>query len=195
VVCRTGHAARKDVSGDDVGAAGAIGDTLRGMQFDSTVAAPIVAGGRLWGALTAVSTQASLPPDTEERLEKFGELVATAIANAESRAELAAAEARARGLAEEQAALRRVATLVARGIGPDELFVAVSDEVARLVDAEITTIGRFDRNEPHDLTVVGLSSGYRGISTGTRSPQMDWLASSVVYRTDRTAREEVTGGR
>ena len=37
----------------------------------------------------------------------------TAIANAESRAELAASEARARKLAEEQASLRRVATLVA----------------------------------------------------------------------------------
>jgi GAF domain-containing protein len=193
VVYRTGHAARKDVSSDDVGAAGAIGDTLRGMQFYSTVAAPIVAGGRrLWGALTAVSTQASLPPDTEERLEKFGELVATAIANAESRAELADAEPRARGLAEEQAALRRVATLVARGIGPDELFVAVSDEVVGPVDAEITTIGRFDRNEPHDLTVVGLSSGFRSISAGTRWPQMDWLPSSVVYRTGRAARKEVT---
>ena len=45
---------------------------------------------------------------------KFTELVATAIANTESRAELAASEARAR-LAGEQAALRRVATLVAEG--------------------------------------------------------------------------------
>src|SRR4029077_18676765 len=61
-----------------------------------------------------------------------------------------------------------------------------------LVDAEITTVGRFDRDEPHDLTVLGLNSGFRGVSIGTRSPRMDWLASSVVHRTGRTARKEVT---
>ena len=49
-----------------------------------------------------------MPADTEARLTQFTELLATAVANAESRAELAR-------LAEEQAALRRVATLVARG--------------------------------------------------------------------------------
>jgi GAF domain-containing protein len=191
-VYRTGRVARKELSGEGIDAPGPIADTLRGMRFYSTVAAPIVVEGSLWGVLMTLSARESLPPDTEERLEKFGGLVATAIANAESRGELAAAEARARELADEQAALRRVATLVARGVSPDDLFVAVCDEVARLVNAEITTIGRFDRHEPYDMTVVGLSSGYRGISIGTRSPQMDWLASSVVYRTGRTARRDVT---
>ena len=50
----------------------------------------------------------SLPADTEARLTGFTELVATAIANAQARVEL-------RGYAEEQVALRRVATLVALG--------------------------------------------------------------------------------
>jgi hypothetical protein len=54
----------------------------------------------------------------------FTELVSMAIANAESRAALGR-------LADEQAALRRVATLVARGVSPNKLFTAVSDEVAR----------------------------------------------------------------
>ena len=64
-----------------------------------------------------------MPADTEARLTKFTELVATAIANAESRAGLAR-------LAEEQAALRRVATLVARGAPAEEVFAAVAEEVA-----------------------------------------------------------------
>jgi hypothetical protein len=39
-------------------------------------------------------------------------------------------------LAEEQAALRRVATLVARGAMPEEVFSAVTEEVGRLLSVE-----------------------------------------------------------
>jgi signal transduction histidine kinase len=49
--------------------------------------------GRLWGAVM-VSSKEELPIDTEERLNKFTELVATAVANAESRSELAASRRR-----------------------------------------------------------------------------------------------------
>jgi GAF domain-containing protein len=73
----------------------------------SGVAVPIVVEGRLWGVIgVAVTRGRPLPADAEARLSSFTELVAMAIANAESRAGLAR-------LAEEQAALRRVATLVA----------------------------------------------------------------------------------
>ena len=113
-------------------------------KFYSSVAAPIMVGGSLWGVLTAGSGGEGFPPDTEERLEKFGELVATAIANAESRAELATSEARARELANEQAALRRVATLVAQGATPDELFSAVADEVAGIIDIPVVGIHRYE---------------------------------------------------
>ena len=44
--------------------------------------------------MSALSTTKPLPPDTERRLERFSELVATAIANAESRSELAASRRR-----------------------------------------------------------------------------------------------------
>ena len=67
-----------------------------------------------------------------DRLRDFIDLIATAIANHEARAELAASEARAAELADEQAALRRVATLVARGVSPDEIFSAVTNEMAQL---------------------------------------------------------------
>src|SRR5260221_6938504 len=85
-----------------------------------------------------VSTQdALLPTDTEERLQRFTDLIATALANAEARAEM-------ERLAEEQAALRRVATLVARGAQPNEVFWAVSDEVGRLFGTELAAVGRFE---------------------------------------------------
>ena len=61
----------------------------------SAVGAPIVVEGRLWGVMAAGSSQEQpLPPDTEARLASFTELVATAIANAEARTELAASRAR-----------------------------------------------------------------------------------------------------
>ena len=55
-----------------------------------------------------------------------------------------AAEMAKGDLADEQAALRRVATLVARGGSPDRVFPAVADELGRLVGAEATLVARLD---------------------------------------------------
>ena len=59
----------------------------------STVASPIIVEGSLWGVI-AVNAAEELPSDTGERLEKFTELVTTAIANAEAKSELAASRRR-----------------------------------------------------------------------------------------------------
>ncbi|HWF80500.1 MAG TPA: CHASE3 domain-containing protein, partial [Streptosporangiaceae bacterium] len=58
-----------------------------------------------------------------------------------------------RRVADEQAALRRVATLVARGVSPPEVFSAVAGETGRLLDAEATAVARFDPDGV--ATVVG----------------------------------------
>jgi signal transduction histidine kinase len=101
------------------------------------VGTPIIVEDRLWGVMTASSSPGvALPPDIEKRLVSFTELVATAIANAESRAGLAR-------LAEEQAALRRVATLVARGAPPAELFTAVTEEAGQLLRVDGASMGRY----------------------------------------------------
>jgi PAS domain S-box-containing protein len=55
---------------------------------------PVIVEGRVWGAVGLVTQQGPLPGDTDARMAKFTELVATAIANAESRAEVAASRAR-----------------------------------------------------------------------------------------------------
>ena len=57
-------------------------------------------------------------PRAEERVAEFADLVATAIANTAARTQLHASQDELRMLAEQQAALRRVATLVARGTSP-----------------------------------------------------------------------------
>ena len=78
-----------------------------------------------WGVMaTGASEGHELPAGTEQRLAEFTELVGTAIANAQAREEL-------RRLAEEQSALRRVATLVADGSPPGDVFAAVAAEAAR----------------------------------------------------------------
>jgi hypothetical protein len=81
-----------------------------------------------------------LPSDTEERLGEFAELVATAIANAVARDELQANRDKLAQLADLQAALRRVATLVARGVPASELFSTVAEELARALDAWLAAV-------------------------------------------------------
>jgi signal transduction histidine kinase len=76
-------------------AAGPLPDFVRGLGWRSAVGAPIVVEGRLWGVVAVASTSdRPLPPGTERRLAEFTELVATAIANAQSREQLAASRAR-----------------------------------------------------------------------------------------------------
>ena len=114
VVFETGQPARIDDYADASGAGAVIG---REWGFRSAVGVPISVEGQLWGFMLAAYThEEPLPADTEARLARFTELVATAIANAEGRAQLEDSRDELRGLADEQAALRRVATLVAHGV-------------------------------------------------------------------------------
>ncbi|MFI6940816.1 nitrate- and nitrite sensing domain-containing protein [Streptomyces sp. NPDC050418] len=72
-----------------------------------TAGAPIVVEGRLWGAVIAAAAGGQeLPPGTETRLAAFTELIVSAIANADSRAQLAAS--RARVVAASDASRRRI---------------------------------------------------------------------------------------
>jgi signal transduction histidine kinase len=76
-------------------ATGPLADDIRGEGVRSAVGSPIMVEGRLWGMIgIGSSLEQPLPPDTEDRLASFTELVATAIANAASRADLAASRAR-----------------------------------------------------------------------------------------------------
>ena len=177
-VLRTGRTARIDDYGT---VSGPMAETARSIGVRSAVGAPIIVEGRLWGAIVTGSTQGEpLPPDTESRLGQFTELMATAIANTESRA-------RANRLAEEQAALRRVATLVARGVQPVEVFSAVSEEVGRLFGSNLAAVARFDADGPANVT-VGLAQSTEGVTVGSRWELDDAMASAQVYRTGRSAR-------
>ena len=92
IVKRTGRPARVD-SYDDT--AGSIAAGLRERDLRSSVGAPIVVDGRLWGvAIVSSKAEESLPSDTEARIGAFTELIAMAIGNADSRDQLTASRAR-----------------------------------------------------------------------------------------------------
>ena len=131
-----------------------------------------------------------LPVGAENRLGDFIELVATAIANYEARADLAASEARARELAAEQAALRRVATLVAEGATPNRVFDAVRGEVEQMVGIPNTILMRFD---PEGMaTLLATPGDYLGPVGKQWHLAGDDSAVTRVYRTGRAARADYT---
>jgi signal transduction histidine kinase len=181
-VRRTGRASRVDDYRDVPGGEPYLREGLR-----SAVALPIHVDGRLWGAIAVGSGRGPLPPDTEQRMTEFTDLVGTAVANAQNRASLEASRDELARLLEEQAALRRVATLVARGIHPAEVFSAVAEEIRRLLGADSAGIGRFD---PDGTAVVISGVGDEDLHpwpVGTRLELRDYLSPAVVWRTGRPA--------
>ena len=178
LVLREGRLARLD---DYARAEGEVAGGARDRGIRSSVGAPIVVGDRVWGVMAVATREARpLAADAEAQLAQFSELVATAIANTQARGEI-------ERLADEQAALRRVATLVAAGVQPAELFSAVSQEVAQLLGTDVASVGRFDPDGPA-YVVVGLASDSEEAAIGARLELDDALALTAVYRTGRAAR-------
>jgi signal transduction histidine kinase len=178
LVFETGRPARienvAEATGGHVGRAREVG-------IRSAVGTPIIVEDRLWGLMAVgTSRMEPMPSDTEARLASFTELVATAIANAESRAGLAR-------LAEEQAALRRVAMLVARGSAPEEVFAAVTDEVERLLGLETAAMIRYESDGTR--TVVAISGRLTHLfPVGERVELGGKNVSTLVFETGRPAR-------
>jgi signal transduction histidine kinase len=95
-------------------------------------------------------------------------------------------------LLEEQAALRRVATLVAQAVSPSELFEAVACEVAGLLDAPLATLLRYGPDDT--ATVLGSWGELAGdLPVGRRYPLQADDAATLVRRTGRAARIERYG--
>jgi hypothetical protein len=94
-----------------------------------------------------------------------------------------------RRLAEEQAALRRLATLVARGVEPSEVFDAVVNEMRRCLWAERAGLWRYEPNG--EITLLAGDYGSQapvGWPVGTRTPIGDSTLAATVQRTGRPAR-------
>ena len=167
---------------DDFPAGSPIASVVRELGVRSAVAVPISVDGRLWGFMVVGSaTRQPAPPGTEGRQADFTELAAAAIANADARQELGR-------VADEQAALRRVATLVARGVTPTDVFAAVTAEAGRVVSATFTSLWRYEPDGA--VTTVGTWGADRPYPY----PVGTWVASgganvhTRVFQTHRSTR-------
>jgi signal transduction histidine kinase len=91
-VFQTSRPARIESYADATGPAA---DIARELGVRASAGVPISVAGRLWGVIVVSFTHEEvLPADTEARLVGFTELAATAVANAQAQAELAASRAR-----------------------------------------------------------------------------------------------------
>jgi signal transduction histidine kinase len=155
-------------------------------RLGSSLTSPIVVDGVAWGVLCARSPQSGA--DAETCVEDFAELVSLAVGDASARATL-------RRLAGEQAALRHVATLVAEGSSPSDLFAAVARAVAQAIDVDAISVERID---PDRSTTVIASLDAPMFPIGSRWPldepglQASVVASGRPMRIDDVS---VLGGR
>ena len=112
---------------------------------------PVIVSGRVWGAVVVAAgfEHPSLPADTLDRLAVFTELVATAIANSDARTEI-------ERLAGEQAALRRVATLVARGADTERSSPRLP-RVSEVMHLPVAAVQRYE-DDGETATVIAAWS-------------------------------------
>jgi GAF domain-containing protein len=177
LVFQTGRAARIDYNDD---ASGPVADAVRAIGIRATVGVPVSVEGRLWGLMVVGSRAGPLPADTETQLAGFTELAATAIANAQARMEL-------RGYADEQAALRRVATLVAGGAPPKEVLTAVTEEAGRLLHADHATMARYSPDGTISVVATSSSGGGPTLPASTRSSLAGQNLHTMIFQTHQPA--------
>ncbi len=149
-------------------------------KLHASAGVPVWVDGRLWGVLAATSMDGPLPAGVEEWLAQFAGTVATAISGAQARAELSA-------LADKQAALRRVAEVIARGPKDNQVYDAVCEEAAHITN-EDTTLIRFD--DASSYTVAGTSTDTAIIGSRVELATDDDGVIAQVLRTRSSARVE-----
>jgi signal transduction histidine kinase len=168
MVLDTGLPARIDDFG---GLEGSISTRTRETGYGSVSGVPVHVDGSLWGIIAVGSTEPQpVAPDVDNRLRDFTALVASAISSAVSRNRL-------RRLADRQAALRRIATLVAEGTSAADLFGAVVSEVGAVLEVSPVVLLR---NEPEGDATIVASVDPTALPVGSRrAPDDPALADGV----------------
>ena len=181
-VREAGRSARFDT--DDPPAADR-GSLVRTLGVQSAVASPIAIEGEVWGAITVASQHGPLSRTAKRRLNDFTALVATALANAQAREEI-------RVLAEQQAALLRVAELVARDSSSEEVFHAVAQEARGVLNTEAVGLLRFEP-DAEAVLVAQSQTPWDPPPLGTRFALDGENVVTEVARTGRAARMDDWG--
>ncbi|MDX6227589.1 MAG: hypothetical protein QOI76_979 [Frankiales bacterium] len=151
MVRRTSRSARVDEEMWS-GVSDPVADGLRELGIRSMVASPIIVEGRLWGVITVLTRRGPFPAGTAHRMADFTELAATAIANAQAHQEL-------RELADTQAALRRLAVLIAQGESPERVFAATTWEALQHFGSGTARMIRYELDGTATLVANEGTSG------------------------------------
>jgi signal transduction histidine kinase len=141
-----------------------------------------------------------LPGSSEDWIDLTTFLL-TAVVVSQLAARLRQQAAESARLAEEQAALRRVATLVASGVAPEDVFAAVTREAALVIPSvETTTMLRFEADGTATVMARWAAGDERGViealanelgvdvRPGARVALDAGTVAAVVLRTQRPAR-------
>jgi signal transduction histidine kinase len=198
-VQQSGRASRIDnyagLSGPVLDAAATLGPPPR-----STVGAPVLVDGTVWGVVLQCSTGSEpFPPDTESRLTSFAELVATAISNAVTRAELHASRARLVAASDQarrrierdlhDSAQQRLASLVlqlrtaagSRTADAEELRAALA-HTAESVKAALEELQEVSRGiHPRTLSQGGLAPALRALGRSCALPMELEITTSARF--------------
>jgi signal transduction histidine kinase/CheY-like chemotaxis protein len=148
------------------------------LGYGQAVAAPIMVDGTIWGLLGAYGeADETLPLNCEQHLADIATLMVTAISNAQ-----------ARGLAESQGALRRVATVVAQGAEPQAVFTSIAVEAAHMLKVGAVSLIRYDA-ETQMLTKIYGTHGQRSpVQDGATWPLAECPEGIIAIETCGPAR-------
>jgi signal transduction histidine kinase len=182
-IVETGRSARVE---NQAGATGSLADLIRDMGVRSLIGTPVVVEGRVWGEMGAGSTsEEPLPPDAEARLASFTELVAMAIANADSHAKLMASRARIVAAADEtrrrierdlhDGTQQQLVTLIldlqqVQADAPPELQAGLS-RIAEQVTGVLDQVREISRGiHPAILSELGLTRALKALARRSAVP-------------------------
>jgi signal transduction histidine kinase len=159
-----------------------------GSADDAGVRVPVLVDGRPWGALVAYARPWPLPPRAAEQLTPFAQVAGIAVAGHAAREAL-------RHLAVQQAALRRVAEMVARGAALDEVLRAVAAEASSLLADTSTHLARYDEEDGVVVATV-VATCNSPVPLGLRAPADEGTVTAAVLHTRRPVRvRDFTGNR
>ena len=175
-VLRTGRATRFE---DYTGLPGTVAAAARSAGILGGIGAPIVVEGTMWGVIGARRHGGSIDPRPTPRSS-----CASSPSSSPRRSRTRRCAPKSERLADEQAALRRVATLVASGVDPGPLFDAVAGEVESLFGGDISAVVRFEGDGT--VTVMGAHGGPH--TPGARVQLDPDYVVAAVYRTGQAAR-------
>jgi signal transduction histidine kinase len=161
----------------------------RELRYDEQRSAiPLRHGDEQIGSLVVPT---DMPSRQRERMQRLAPSLQALIFAMQERQSI---NAEASTLARQQAALRRVATLVARGAAPEKVYPAVLAELAHGLDIEQAALIQYNGDEGQVLAVRD-KTGCATISVGQRFPLINFSVDADVMSTSQPGHAEDALGR